>query len=90
MFFIGMLWGGAIAVLVMWLVNKGYSLKWYEWLMGASALLFAQMAVQHFIGSGNELEPTAGTIGTLIFGVIALLLYAITITLVMRRNKSTA
>ena len=89
MFFIGMLWGGAIAVFVMWAVNKGIKFTWYEWLMGALALVFTMSAVQHYAGSLNEYEPTAGWMGALIFGVIAIILYAVTFQLVWRRNKAS-
>ena len=51
MFWIGMLTAGAIAAFVMWAVNKGIKFTWYEWLMGALAILFSMMAVQHYIGS---------------------------------------
>ena len=90
MFFIGMLWAGAIAALVAWLIFKKVSVKWYEWLLGALALLFAMMTVQHYFGSLNELEPTSAWMGALIFGVIAVILAAVTFQLVWRHNRAAS
>lgn len=88
--FLGMLLGAGIALLVVWLRNKGISVKWYEWLMGAVALLLALFAVQHYLGSVLvESEPTAGWMGMLILGGIAVILLAIAWQLIVRRQRST-
>lgn len=90
MFFIGMLLAAAIAALVVWLaLIKKVEIKWWEWLLGAGAILFGMMAVQHYTGSIAEFEPSAGTIGALIFAGIAVVLAALTVQFVWRRNRAS-
>ena len=89
MFWIGMLAAGAIAVFIFWVIKKGIKFSWYEWLLGTLAILFSMLAVQHYIGSLNEYEPNAGWMGLLIFGFIAVILYAVTAQLVWRHNRSS-
>ena len=87
--FLGMLLGASIALLVVWLRNRGISVKWYEWLMGAVALLLAMLSVQHYVGSTFiESEPTAAWMGTLVFGGIAVILLAVAWQLVARRQRA--
>jgi len=89
MFWTGLIVGIAAGVLAMWLFQKNLGIKWYEWLMGGIAFILLILAVQHYTGSINEWEPTAGWMGLLMYGVIAIIFGAVAGTLVWRRNKAS-
>lgn len=88
MFFVGFLAAVLLTVLVFWLIRKGFVLKWYDWLIGALAVLSLFAAVQHYFSSLQENEPKSAWMGALIFGVIFIILAAINWQLVARRNSS--
>ncbi len=73
--------------LVSWTGKKNWGVKWYEWLLGVVALLFALLAIQNLTASYAELEPQAGWILLALFGVPALILAALAAFLVWRRQK---
>jgi len=89
-----MLWmivGLVIGVGGYWLVVTVRAQKirvvWYDWLIGALALVLALLALQNFFGSLEELEPQAAWMLLLMFGVPALLLAGVTGFLVWRQNR---
>jgi hypothetical protein len=88
MFWIGLLIGAAILAIVYWIRNRNLSLKWYEWLMGAIAVLLIFVAVQHYFGALEEYVSKSAWMGILIFGLPALILLSLTWQLIARRNKA--
>ena len=88
MFWIGLIVGAGAGVLAMWLVQKNLGIKWYEWLMGGLTVILLILAVQHYIGSLNEYEPTAGWMGALMYGGVAIILGAVAFQLVWRRHRA--
>ncbi|OBW62573.1 MAG: dehalogenase [Dehalococcoides mccartyi] len=88
LFWIGVLSGVGLALLVNWLKKKT-AVRWYEWLIGALGLLSGIGAIQHYFGSLGENEPTSAWMGFLLFSIIALILLAIAWAL-FRRHKRTA
>lgn len=80
--------GAAVVWFFGWLRAKKITLKWYEWLMGVIAILLLIGSVQHYLGSLREDYLTAGIIGTLIFGIPALILIAVDWQLIVRRRKA--
>ncbi len=88
MIWIGIVIGGAAIAVVMWLRNKGITVRWYEYLMGALAVVLVMAAANHYIGSLNEFEPTAAWIGALIFGLTGLILGAVAWQLISRRQRA--
>lgn len=89
MFFIGLLLGLVIGAAAVYLIKSGVRIKWYEWLLGAIAMLFLFATVQHYVGSLNEYETQSAWMGALIFGVLGVILAGVTFQLVWRHNKST-
>ena len=88
MYFVILILGLLIGIGAVWAVNKGLKTAWYDWLLAAIAVIFAMATVQHYLGEIRTFEPTAAWMGSLIFGIIALIFAAIAGTLVWRRNKT--
>jgi hypothetical protein len=83
---IGLIAGGAILGLVVWLRSTKVSVRWYEWLIGAAGLALALFTIQNFAGSVAELEIAAAKMFLLVTGLPALILLAIAWQLVTRRQ----
>ncbi|WP_324665608.1 dehalogenase [Dehalococcoides mccartyi] len=86
-FWIGVLFGAALILLVNWLRTKT-AVRWYEWLIGALGLLSGIGAIQHYFGSLVENEPESAWMGFLVFFILSVLLMAITWTLLRRHKQS--
>jgi uncharacterized membrane protein len=78
-----------IAVIV-WLIAKKVSLRWYEWLLGIVGYLLALLALQNWAASLQELQPRAGGLLLLMIGLPALVLIAISIALPLTRARKGA
>ena len=90
MYAIGIVTGVALTLVVTWLIKKYQSLRWYEWAIGGLGVGAVIAAVQHYFGSIREFEEKSAWIGALVFGLIALLLFALAWQLIARRQKATA
>ena len=84
---IGLIAGGAVLGLVLWLRSTEVSVRWYEWLIGAAGLALAIFTIQNFAGSMAELESTAANMFLLVTGLPALILIAVAWQLVARRAR---
>ena len=84
---IGLIAGGAVLGLVLWLRSTEVSVRWYEWLIGAIGLALALFTIQNFAGSMAELESTAANMFLLVTGLPALILIAVAWQLVARRAR---
>ena len=73
--------------LVGWTRSKKIRVAWYEWLLTVLAVGLALLAIQNFTASVAELEPGAAWVLLAIFGIPALILEAIAVFLVWRRQK---
>ena len=82
--------GAAIATLVFWLRSQDIKVAWYEWLIGAVGLLLLLFALQNFVGAGLEAEPDAATKYLGMVAVPALILMAVSVSLVWRRKSASA
>ena len=84
---IGVIVGVAFAALI-WFLNKNkFSLKWYEWLIGAAGLLLLLWTIQNFVGSFAEWEPRAAWAFLLVVGLPSLILLALAGSLAFRRFR---
>jgi len=85
---IGLVAGGAVLGLVLWLRSTKVSVRWHEWLIGAAGLVLALFTIQNFAGSMAELETTAAKMFLLVTGLPALILFAVAWQLVARRQRT--
>jgi hypothetical protein len=85
---IGIVAGGAVLGLILWLRSTKVSVKWYEWLIGAAGLALALFTIQNFAGSMAELEITAAKMFLLVTGLPALILLAVAWQLIARRQRA--
>nr|WP_058292023.1 hypothetical protein [Dehalococcoides mccartyi] len=89
LFWIGLLAGVVITVLVNWLTQRKITIRWYEWVLGGLGLISIFATVQHYFGSLREHEYQSAWMGSLIFGVIGLILLLVAWQLVARRAKQS-
>lgn len=87
-FILGAVIIGGLLLLVNWMRSNNTSFTWYEWLIGAIGLLLLIAAVQNAYGSIIEDEAQAAWMFLLIFGLPALILFAVVWRLSVRRNKA--
>ena len=87
---IGLLTGGSIVALAIWLNDRNIKVKWYEWLIGALGLVLLLFGAQNFFGSNAELQELAGRLYALVFGLPGLIFLAIPIRLVIRRHSEAS
>ena len=87
MFWIGLIFGAAIAVGVYFAIKYNLNLKWWQWLLAALAILALFAAVQHLYGSFGENEVKSAWIGFAIFGVIAVIIGVVDWQLIIRNKK---
>jgi uncharacterized membrane protein len=87
-FILGIVLGALLIGLFVYLKSIGFSLTWYEWLIGIVGLLLLFMTVQNMIGSMIELESQAAWMFALIMGLPAVLLLAVDWRLIARRKKT--
>lgn len=87
LFWIGLMAGVGITVLVNWLTRKKAAVRWYEWMLGGLGMISIFATIQHYFGSLREHEFQSAWMGSLIFGVIGLILLAMVWQLVVRRAK---
>jgi hypothetical protein len=85
---IGIVAGGAVLGLKLWLRSTKVSVKWYEWLIGAAGLALALFTIQNLTGSMAELEITVAKMFLLVTGLPALILLAVAWQLIARRQRA--
>lgn len=84
----GLILGGVVIGLILWMRSKNITVAWYEWLIGGIAVLLLLFAIQNFNSAFFELEPTAGWMMLVFFGLPAIVLLAVTWQLVARRHRA--
>lgn len=60
-----------------WLKRNDIKPAWWVWLVGAVGLLLVLMAVQHYVGTLEEMYFTAAWMGALILGIPGVILLAV-------------
>ena len=88
-FILGGLLVGGLVWLVLWIRSANIAVKWYEWLIGAIGLLIGIAAVENFFSAIAEFESGASWKYLLVFGLPALILLAVAVQLVVRRQRAT-
>ena len=89
-FILGGLLIGGLVWLVLWIRSANISVKWYEWLIGAIGLLIMIGAAENFFAAFKEFESGAAWKYLLVLGLPALILLAVAVQLVMRRNRASS
>lgn len=84
----GLLAGGGVVALVLWLRNRNISFTWYEWLIGILGFLMLVFTFQSFFSSFAENEPGAGWLILLIMGLPSLILLGVAWQLAARRQRA--
>jgi hypothetical protein len=79
---------GGLLWLVLWIRSANISVKWYEWLIGAIGLLIMIGAVENFFAAFAEFESGAAWKYLLVLGLPALILLAVAVQLVVRRQRA--
>ena len=88
-FWPGLIAGAVILGIVLWMRNKGISLKWYEWLLAVIGILLLLFTFENFAGSFAELEQTAAWMFLLVTGLPGTILIILGWQLAMRRHRAT-
>lgn len=60
-----------------WVRESGAKPAWWVWGLGAVGLLMVLMAIQHYVGTMEEMYPTAAVMGAAIFIIPGLILLGI-------------
>ena len=87
---IGLILGVSLVILTIWMKGKNMSFRWYEWLMLVIGIILLLFAIQNTIGAFAETENQVAWMLLLLFGLPALILVAITGSLVWMRHRKTA
>ena len=85
-FLFGIVVGAGLLGLILQIKAKKVHVAWYEWLMGAAAVMIFLLLIQHFVGSLAEYEPTAAWMGALFMGVPGLVLAVLAVRLPLQRR----
>ena len=73
---------------IFWLATSGkVKLTWYEWVLGVLGIILVLFAIQNYSASQVELEPKAGNLLLLIFGLPGLILAAVAGVLAYMRSR---
>ena len=84
---IGFLLGAGILGLIIWTRAKNIAIKWYEWLIGGIGLLLLLYSLQNLIGLISEREAPAGLFFLLVIGLPSVIILALALSSVYRRNR---
>ena len=86
----GLVLGAIVLALVQWLRSRDIAVKWYEWLIGAGALVLLVFSIQNFFGSRAETEFGIANLYLLVMSLPAIVLGAVATLLVWRRQRASA
>ena len=80
--------GLVLGAAIFWLATNGkVKLTWYEWVLGVLGIILILFAFQNYSASMVELEPKAGNLMLLIFGLPGLILAAVAVVLPFMRSR---
>jgi hypothetical protein len=86
---IGAVLAVALYMLIMWLRNSGYSLKWYDWILGILGMGLLLFTLENFIGSFEEQVPQAAWMFLVVTGIPSLVLLGVVGIQLWRRARAT-
>jgi hypothetical protein len=90
-FILGIVLGAVILAVVLTVRARKITVRWYEWLMAAVALILALLILQNFLASYAEHEPRAAWMGVLFMGIPCAILGILAMRLPrQRRSRSRA
>ncbi|HPV06403.1 MAG: hypothetical protein WBH90_08785 [Aggregatilineales bacterium] len=70
--------------------RSNITLAWYDYVLAVLGVVFAYLAIQNFVASFQELEPTAAWVMLAMFGVPALILLGVETFRIVRGRQSAA
>jgi len=73
-FYLGIIIGTGLVLLVLWLRERGVKIPWYNWLMAIVGLALLSFGIQNYSTSSASYEPNAPRTFLVVFGVPGLLL----------------
>lgn len=85
-FLFGIVLGVGILAVVLSVRARKIAVRWYEWLMGAVALILALLILQNFLASYAEHEPRAAWMGVLFMGIPCAVLAVLAMRLPRQRR----
>jgi hypothetical protein len=68
--------GVGVTLLFGWIRRNSIKPSIWFWLLGGVGLLLVLMALQHYVGTMEEMLPTAAVWGAMLFGIPGILLLA--------------
>lgn len=81
---------GVVVGIGFFLAATKMTLTWYEWVLAVLGVILILFAIQNYAASQVELEPRAGGLLLLIFGLPGLILAAVGFVLPWMRAKKAA
>lgn len=75
---LGLIIGGGVVYIAL---SDKCKVAWYQWVLGAAAILLLLLTIQNYLGFGRELESAASTFILLVMGIPAVILGALAILL---------
>ena len=87
-FVISFLLGVGLLAFVWWLRSRDIKLTWYEWLIGILGLVVLLFGLQNLVGSFAENEPEAAWVFLYTLVPAGLIIIAIALQLVVRRQRT--
>ena len=84
-FVVGLIVGGSILMLTIWLRKNKIGTRWYDWVIGLAGLALLLFAIRNYYGSQSETEPMAANVFLLVTGLPGLVLMVIAWQLISRR-----
>ena len=87
-FIIGVIAGGIVLAVALWLRSRNIAVTWYEWLIGIVGFILLLFTIQNFAAAFAEIEPGAAWKYWLVMGIPAFILLGIAWQLVARRQRA--
>ncbi len=81
--------GFGIAFLFTWMRSKGFTMRWYEWLIGVLGLLLVLFAAQNFFAVNDEFNQTAANNFLMFVGIPGIILMVLAWQLSVRHKKAS-
>jgi hypothetical protein len=66
---VGIVLGLGVAYLVASSRSGGLRVRWYQWVLGAIAVVFLLLALQNYLALQSELEPNLASFALIAFGL---------------------
>ena len=77
----------ALGFMLLFRINKKFSISWRTWIAGGTAILLAVFAAAWFFSSLFEGENQAAGLGLVFFGIPSIILMFVTRRLVLKKSE---